>query len=186
MLQTQQRRSWHDIVTLGESWFDLSTDHERRWLAPGEASPDQERHTIQSPQFMLTIVWGVTEFHVVKLLPKGATLDASYNTDEILSKISSWREAQGGSANRSLVIHAENARPHPAGRTLRAIEACGMVRASHLPSSPDLAPSHFFLFGDLKRILQGRHFETWNEFFAAIIGLMDAIEEIIFEKVFPE
>jgi hypothetical protein len=36
MLQAQQTRSWHDIVTLDESWFDLSTDHERIWLAPEE------------------------------------------------------------------------------------------------------------------------------------------------------
>jgi hypothetical protein len=55
LLQAQQKRSWHDIVTLDKSRFYLSTDHERIWLAPGESPPDRERHTIQSPKFILTI-----------------------------------------------------------------------------------------------------------------------------------
>jgi hypothetical protein len=44
MLQAQQKRSWHDIVMFDESWFSLSTDHERIWLAPGQTAPDGERH----------------------------------------------------------------------------------------------------------------------------------------------
>jgi hypothetical protein len=59
-----------DLVTLDESWFYLQTDHERMWLAPGETPPYRELHTIQSPKFMLTIVWGATGFHIVKFLPK--------------------------------------------------------------------------------------------------------------------
>jgi c-di-GMP-related signal transduction protein len=35
VIQTQQARGWHDIVSLDESWFYFSMDHERIWLAPG-------------------------------------------------------------------------------------------------------------------------------------------------------
>jgi hypothetical protein len=34
MLQGQQKRVGHDVVTLDESGFYLNTDHERIWLAP--------------------------------------------------------------------------------------------------------------------------------------------------------
>jgi hypothetical protein len=61
-------------VTLDESWFYLHIDHERIWLAPGETPSDRERHTIQSPKWMLTIVWRAPGFHVVKLLLKGGVL----------------------------------------------------------------------------------------------------------------
>jgi hypothetical protein len=104
---------------------------------------------------MLIIVWGVTGFHVVKLLPKGGIFNASYYTDEILSEIARWSEAQGGSTNRKLVVHADRARPHTAGSRGRYIEAYGMVRAPHPPYSPDLAPSDFFIFGYFKIMLQG-------------------------------
>jgi hypothetical protein len=58
MLQKQQGSSWQDGMTLDESRFHLHTDHEQIWLAPGEIPPDRERHMIQSPKFMLMIVWG--------------------------------------------------------------------------------------------------------------------------------
>jgi hypothetical protein len=92
MLQAQSKRSWHEIVTPDQSWFYLSTDHEQISLAPRETAPDRERHAIQTPKFMLTIVWAVTGFHVFELLPKDSIFHASYDTDEILSEISCWRE----------------------------------------------------------------------------------------------
>jgi hypothetical protein len=33
MLEVQRDRAWHDIVTLDESWFYLSTDYEFVWLS---------------------------------------------------------------------------------------------------------------------------------------------------------
>jgi hypothetical protein len=87
ILQGQQGSSWRDLVPLDESWFYLHTDHERIWLASGEKPPARDRRTIPSPKFMLTIVWGATGFHVLKLLPKGGTFNASYHTTEILSEV---------------------------------------------------------------------------------------------------
>jgi histone-lysine N-methyltransferase SETMAR len=135
---------------------------------------------------MLTIVWGVTGFHVVKLLPKDGTFNANFDMNEILSEIACWREAQGGGTNRQLVVHADNARPQTAGGTLRYLEASGMVRVPHPPYSPDLAPSDFFLFGYLKSMLQGRHFERSEGLLAAILALLDTIENVTLQRAFLE
>jgi hypothetical protein len=35
-VQAQEQRTWHDIVTLDESWFYSGTDHESIWVRPGE------------------------------------------------------------------------------------------------------------------------------------------------------
>jgi hypothetical protein len=48
MPEVQGDRAWHDIVTLDESWFYLSTDYEFVWLPRDETVPERERHTIQS------------------------------------------------------------------------------------------------------------------------------------------
>jgi hypothetical protein len=39
------------------------------WTAPGEIVVDRERHTVQSPKFILTVVWNSIGFHVLKTLP---------------------------------------------------------------------------------------------------------------------
>jgi hypothetical protein len=44
-------------LSLDESWFYLSTDHERIWLTPEQPVPDRERHMAQSPKLMSTVAW---------------------------------------------------------------------------------------------------------------------------------
>jgi hypothetical protein len=48
VLERQERRSWHDMVTLDESWFYLSVDHELIWLQPDEKTAEREQHSVQS------------------------------------------------------------------------------------------------------------------------------------------
>jgi hypothetical protein len=70
-LSVQSMRQWHDIVTVDESWIHLFSEHDLLWTTPGEIVVDRERHTVQSPKLMLTVVWNPIGFHVLKALPKG-------------------------------------------------------------------------------------------------------------------
>jgi hypothetical protein len=56
VLSVQITRQWHDIVTLDESWIYLFSEHDLMWTARGEIVVDRERHTVQSPKFMLRVV----------------------------------------------------------------------------------------------------------------------------------
>jgi hypothetical protein len=58
------------------------------WTAPGETVPDIERYAIQSPKFMVKIVWNPSGFHVVKALPKWSKFNAQYYTNNSLVAIS--------------------------------------------------------------------------------------------------
>jgi hypothetical protein len=64
VLSVQTTRQWHDIVTLDESWIYLFSEHDLMRTAPGEIVVDREQHTVQSPKFMLTVVWNPIGFHV--------------------------------------------------------------------------------------------------------------------------
>jgi hypothetical protein len=58
----QSTRQWRDIVTLDELWIYLFSEHDLIWMAPGEIVVDRERHSVQSPKFMLTVVWNPIRF----------------------------------------------------------------------------------------------------------------------------
>jgi hypothetical protein len=88
VLSVQSTHQWHDIVTLDESWIYLFSQHHLMWTTPGEIVVDRERHTVQSPKFMLTVVWNTIGFHVLKALPKGRKFNAQYYTNDILVAIS--------------------------------------------------------------------------------------------------
>jgi hypothetical protein len=78
MLERQEWRSWHGIVTLDKSWFYLNTDHELIWAQPDAEIPEKERHTVQSQKMMLTIVWNPGGYHLFNILSKGFKLKTSY------------------------------------------------------------------------------------------------------------
>jgi histone-lysine N-methyltransferase SETMAR len=57
----------------------------------------------------------------------------------------------------------DNARPQTARATIEALEILKFEVLSHLPYSPDLAPSDFLSFLHLKRDLKRTHFTSDDE-----------------------
>jgi hypothetical protein len=104
---------------------------------------------------MLTVVWNLHGFHLVSLQPKGQNWTNQYYIDHILPEICTLRDARD---RRKLVVHADKTRPHVAKRVKQCLEDKNLKSAPHPPYSPDLAPSDFFLFGHVKRLLQGTEF----------------------------
>jgi hypothetical protein len=112
MLEGQEQRAWHDIVTLDESWFYSSIDHESIWLQPGEKVPERTHVPVQCKKWIITIVWNSAGFQVIRVLPKGCKFTSSYYPSEILEPLSEWRSGQADAAGGTLIVHADNARPH--------------------------------------------------------------------------
>jgi hypothetical protein len=114
-LRSTEHHGWQCIITLDESWFYLSTDHEQIWLHLEEQPPERPGHTIQDPKTMVTIAWNLLAFHFLDALPKGSTFNAEYYRVNILIGLIPLRPQVDG---RRLVIHADNARP-PTARKYR-------------------------------------------------------------------
>jgi histone-lysine N-methyltransferase SETMAR len=150
VLSVQSTGQWHDIVTLDESWIYLFSEHDLIWTAPRESVIDRGRHIVQSPKFMLTVVWNPIGFHVLKALPKGSKFNAQYYINDILVAISDWRRQTGEGRPNKLWVHFDNARPHTTKMSRDYISLNQMKQAPHPRYSPDLAPSDFFLFGYVK------------------------------------
>lgn len=186
MLEIQQVRSWHDIVTLDESWFYLCTDHEMIWLQSDEKVPERERPTIQSKKLMLTIVWNPNGFHLINVLSSGCKFNASHYVTNVLGPLTDWRAVQAGGSRRKLIIHADNARPHVATVTQQFLEHNAMKRAPHPAYSPDLAPSDFYLFGYVKQLLAGQEFPDGEALVGAINAILEGIEKVTLQRVFLE
>jgi histone-lysine N-methyltransferase SETMAR len=150
ILSVQSTRQWHEIVTLDESWIYLFSEHDLMWTAPGEIVVDRERHTVQSPKFMLTVMWNLIGFHVLKTLRKGSKFNAQYYTNDISVAIAYWRRQTGDTRPNKLWVHSDNARPRTVKMSRDYIGLNRMKQASHPSYSPDLAPSDFFLFSYIK------------------------------------
>jgi hypothetical protein len=101
-------------LTLDESWFHLSTDHEPVGLAPEQVVPDRERKLMQSTQLMLTVAWNYSGFHYMPALAKGLRFNVGSYGTETLERIKKWLKGQGACSSRKLIAHADNGRAHMA------------------------------------------------------------------------
>jgi histone-lysine N-methyltransferase SETMAR len=159
-LRSIEHHGWQFIITLDESWFYLSTDHEQVWLRGEEQPTERPRNIIQDPKMMVTIAWNPPEFHLLDALPKGNTFNAEYYRVNLLTELLPLHPQVD---ERKPVIHADNARTHIA-RKFRAFCEENLLRlAAHPAYSPDLAPSDFFLFGHITHCLRGIAFPSCEE-----------------------
>jgi hypothetical protein len=77
-LRSIEYQGWQFIITLDESWFYLSTDHEQIWLHVEEQLPERQRHAIQDPKMIVTNAWNPLGFHLLDAFPKGNAFNAEY------------------------------------------------------------------------------------------------------------
>jgi hypothetical protein len=71
-----KHHSWHFVITLDESWFYPSTDHDQLWLHADQEPPERDNHTIQDKKNMMTIAWNALGFHLVEALPPARGFNA--------------------------------------------------------------------------------------------------------------
>ena len=66
-------------------------------------------------------------------------------------------------ARKKILFHQDNAPCHKSLKTMAKLYELGFQLLPHPPYSPDLAPSDYWLFAQLKKWLAGRKFHSNNE-----------------------
>jgi hypothetical protein len=95
---------------------------------------------------------------------------------------------EGRSTGRGtgLIIHADNAAPHAAWKTLKFCREKRLDMAPHPPCPPNLVPSDFFLFGHVKHFLEGTEFPSEETLLAATQRVLSILTGDIFRAVFAK
>jgi histone-lysine N-methyltransferase SETMAR len=82
------------------------------------------------------------------------------------------------------LLHHENKRPHDSAKTLDAITSLIPTVVPHPPYSPDLAPSGFWLFQQLKETLKGKNLSSSAKVEAAVrISISIQLENFFIDRV---
>jgi hypothetical protein len=127
--------------------------------------PLKVKHMIEDRKMMVTIVWNSQGFHLIDALPKSQKFNASYYIDMILQLLLENRSTVLGPG---LIIHADNAWPHTARKTLEFCRENRLGMASHPPYSPDLAPFNLFLFENVNHTIERAEFPSEETLLTAI------------------
>ena len=174
MLNLIERKGIHSIITGDESWIFHDNPHDGYWSESQNIEYNAVSRSIGAEKTMISVFWGVDGFYLLELLP----LKQKYNSDyacSILEKLDQNLKASRGKGLNSVLFHWDNARPHTSIITKAKLEKLESNLLPHPPYSPDLAPSDFYLFGNLKRQLKGSSFRNRVELMSKLIDLMSKI-----------
>ena len=96
---------------------------------------------------------------MLAFLPKRSTITGVYYAnlldqprDQLRTAIREKLRGKLSKLSKGVLLQQDNARVHTCKVAMDAVERNGYELIPHPAYSPDLAPSHFFLFPNLKRI----------------------------------
>ena len=154
------------IVTMDETWiyqFDPEPKNApMQWKRPSSPPPKKTKVTQSSGKVMLSCIWDCEG------MEKEKTITEEYYS-RLLKRLRSElvRRRRGKLRNGVLLLH-DNAPAHRARQAIETADQCGYDILPHPPYSPDLAPSDFFLFPNLKKLIKGRRFEDIKDAISAV------------------
>jgi histone-lysine N-methyltransferase SETMAR len=155
------------LITMDESWihyFDPETkEASKQWKHVESPPPKKARTQPSAGKVMLSVFWDQDGVILTDYLQKGHTITGQYYSNLLLKLCDEIKKKRRGMLRKGILLLHDNAPAHSSLVACQAARDCGYEILPHPPYSPDLAPSDFFLFPQLKSTLRGRRFNTDND-----------------------
>ena len=117
---------------------------------------------------MATVFWDAKGVIMLDFLPKRSTITGVYYANLLDQLRTAIREKCRGKLSKGVLLQQDNARVHTCKVAMDAVEQNEYELIPHPAYSPDLAPSDFFLFPNLKKDIRGLHFRSDEEVVTAV------------------
>jgi hypothetical protein len=164
-------------VTGDESWFYLDWAAATKWSVSRDDVPTRVRRVINTPKYVLTVMWGVSGVHVIDVMTGQERFDSQYDLRSIMAPLVQSIYPHGRTPHDlRLHLHVDNCRVHFAKVVEQFLTANPVVHLPHPPYSPDLAPSEFWLFGRIKTAIDVQRFDHPDDLMAWVTGFLGTIK----------
>ena len=152
------------LVTVDETWVHYyepeNKAQSRTWVGPGSLRLKKFKTQPSAGKVMATLFWDAKGVIMLDILPKRSTITGVYYANLLDQLRTTIREKRRGKLSKGVLLQQDNARVHTCKVAMDVVERNGYELTSHPAYSPDLAPSDFFLFPNLKKDIRGLHFRS--------------------------
>ncbi|XP_053212885.1 histone-lysine N-methyltransferase SETMAR-like [Panonychus citri] len=151
------------LFTMDETWIPLydplSRTESMEWVSDRSEVSQRPTSSQRDKKAMACVYWDGQGIIKIFWLNDGETVNGDVYRSQLV-EIDPLVRARHRSNKRTPLFLQDNARPHKAALTMDKIKELGWTTLTHPPYSPDLAPSDYFLFSNLKRFTRGQKFST--------------------------
>ena len=145
------------LVTMDETWlyhYDSETKQQSmEWRHSGSPRPKKFRVQKYAGKVLPSIFWDQDGILHVDNFPKGQTSNAEYYLSLLVQLKDTLREKHPGKITKGVLFLHDNAPGHRALAVQKKLAHLGFPCLDHLPYSPDLASSDYYLFPGLKKTI---------------------------------
>ena len=174
------------FITMDETWVHhFEPEYKQQsmqWKHPFSSTPRKARVVPSAGKVMASIFWDAKGVLLMDFLRKGETVTGMYYSS-LLDKLRvAINEKRKGMLSKGVLLHADNAPAHSSALAVGKVYECGFQIIQHAPYSPDLAPSDYYLFPNLKKHLAGTRFASDDDVIEAVKGYLGVQEETFYTE----
>ena len=159
-------------MTVDETWVHYyepeNKAQSRQWVGPGSPRPKKFKTQPSAGKVMATVFWDAQGIILLDFLAKKSTITGAYYANLFDQLRTAIHEKRRGKLSKGILLQQDNARVHTCKIAMDAVERNGYELIPQPAYSPDLAPSDYFLFPNLKKDIHGHHFRSNEEVMAAV------------------
>ena len=138
----------------------------RQWVGPGSPRPKKFKTQPSAGKVTAAVFWDAKGVIMLDFLPKRIT--GVYYANLLDQLRTAIREKRPGKLSKGVLLQQNNVRVPTCKVAMDAVEGNGYELIPHPAYLPDLAPSDFFLFPNLKKVIRVLHFRSDEEVMTAV------------------
>lgn len=174
LLEKNPEDFWRRFITVDETWIHYYTpetkEQSKQWVAKGEPAPKKAKTVPSAGKVMATVFWDTQGVILIDYLQRGKTITGEYYALLLDRLKTELEEKRPRLAHKKVLFHHDNAPAHASAIVAAKLLEIGFQLVPHPPYSPDLAPSDYYLFPNLKKWLAGQRFCSNEEVIAKTNG----------------
>lgn len=174
------------FITVDETWVHHYTpetkEQSKQWIGPGEPIPKKAKTIFSANKVMATVFWDARGIIHIDYLEKGKTITGQYYANLLQRLSKEVKIKRPHLAKKKILFHHDNAPSHTSIVAMAKINDLKFELMPHPPYSPDLAPSDYFLFPNLKKWLGGKRFADNEEVISAVNGYFEELDESVYKE----
>lgn len=167
ILRHNKKDFFRRYATMDETWVHHFNPKSRiqsaEWTGPGESRPKRPKTETSAGKVMASVFWDSKGIIMVDYLTKGKTINSEYYIKLLIRLKEEIALKRPGMQKKKILFHQDNAPIHKSYATMSKLDELHFELLPHPPYSPDLAPSDYFLFSDLKKHLRGQRYGSDSE-----------------------
>lgn len=161
-------------VTMDKTWLRYNTPEKRTY---DESRPRRHKTQKTAGKVMAIVFWDAQGILLIDYLEHGKIIDKDYFMTLLVRLKEVIQKKRPHLVNQKLIFHLDNEQYQKLYKNIQQLYKSQFELLPRPPFSPDLAPSDYWLFADLKKMFSGRLCKSDDEAIAEAEAHFEAKDE---------